>query len=187
MTQQRGIAQRVLIILSGVAFLGGTAVMGISLMTSERPPSNAATSTAETSAEAAAKTQLEAQEAGYAAVVEREPENQLALEGLVQTRIELGKLEESLAPLETLHELDPENPQYLQAIAAIHIQTQNFPAAIPPLEALAELNPDDAELKSTLDQVKTVVETGELPASASPAPESNATPNDPPTTDEPNE
>jgi Flp pilus assembly protein TadD len=181
MTQQRGIVQRVLIILSGVAFLGGTAVMGISMMTAERPPANSASpSSTETDAETAAKTQLEAQESGYAAVVEREPENQLALEGLVQTRIELGKLEESLAPLETLHNLNPENPQYLQAIAAIHLQTQNFAAALPYLETLHELNPDDAELKSTLDQVKTFVETGELPASESPdpAPEPNATPND---------
>ncbi|MDB9496044.1 hypothetical protein PN441_15480 [Spirulina major CS-329] len=178
MTQQRGIVQRVLIILSGVAFLGGTAVMGISLMTSDRPPSNAAADTTATEAENAAKTQLEAQESGYAAVVEREPENQLALEGLVQTRIELGKLQESLAPLETLHKLNPENPQYLQAIAAIHLQTQNFAAALPHLETLHELNPDDAELKSTLDQVKTFVETGELPPNpTTPQPEST----DPPT------
>jgi len=60
---------------------------------------------------------LEAQEKGYLIVLEREPENQTALEGLVQTRLEMGNLEEAISPLETLVSLHPDRQDY-QAILA---------------------------------------------------------------------
>ncbi|TVQ59661.1 MAG: hypothetical protein EA366_04580 [Spirulina sp. DLM2.Bin59] len=157
MSQERGIVQRVLIILSGVAFLGGTAVMGLSMMTSTPPPSSSASSE-ETPEDDAQTVFLESQEAGYVSVLEREPENPIALEGLVKTRIELGKLKEALPPLQKLSELEPENQDYIQAIAAIHIQTEDYEGAIAPFEKLVALNPDDQELKDQLDQLKTFLE-----------------------------
>lgn len=159
MSQERSIVQRVLIILSGVAFLGGTAVMGISMMTS-LPSSSPAPSEEAPAAEDSQTVQLESQEAGYAAVLAREPENPIALEGLVQTRIELGKLKEALAPLEQLSAMQPDNQEYLKAIAAIHIQTEDYAGAIAPFEKLIELNPDDQELKDQLNTLKAVLENG---------------------------
>ncbi|MEA5420526.1 tetratricopeptide repeat protein [Spirulina sp. CCNP1310] len=159
MSQDRSIVQRVLIILSGVAFLGGTVVMGISVMTS-LPSSSSAPAEEAAPAEDAEKTYLESQEAGYAAVLEREPENPVALEGLVQTRIELGKLKEALGPLEQLSAMQPDNQEYLKGIAAIYIQTEDYAGAIAPFEQLIELNPNDQELKDQLNTLRAALENG---------------------------
>lgn len=55
---------------------------------------------------------LEAQARGYELVLEREPNNETALRGLLQARVQLGDLEGAIAPLEQLVELHPERPEY---------------------------------------------------------------------------
>lgn len=58
------------------------------------------------------RAKLEGQANGYQLVLEREPNNQTALNGLVETRIELGDLEGVVEPLEKLAELNPNRPNY---------------------------------------------------------------------------
>ncbi|NEO83886.1 MAG: tetratricopeptide repeat protein [Spirulina sp. SIO3F2] len=168
MPQSRHPLQRVILIFSGLAFLGGTVFASLSLL-GEQPGTQhggggypAAAGGGDPEA-GEVQDQLTAIEEGYAAVLEREPENLTALQGLVQARVEMGKLEEALEPLKTLQSIDPENPQVLQAIAAISIQLQQFPEAVESLEQLTELQPDNAELQTQLEALKTFVETGELP------------------------
>jgi len=102
---------------------------------------------------------LLAEEKGYEGVLEREPENQFALTQLVQLRVEMGKPQEAIAPLEKLVELTPDNPEMLQALAALHIQTGNPQGAIAPLEQLLELDPDQPEWQQTLEQLKQQIES----------------------------
>ena len=55
---------------------------------------------------------LEAQAKGYEMVLQREPENQTALRGLVETRIQQGKIDAVLEPLQKLADLNPNQPDY---------------------------------------------------------------------------
>ncbi|NJO18926.1 MAG: hypothetical protein HC838_01050 [Spirulinaceae cyanobacterium RM2_2_10] len=113
---------------------------------------------------------LENQEQGYADVLEREPDNLTALEGLARTRIELGKLEAALDPLQKLSKQDPENQGVLQAIAAIQIQRQDFAAALEPLNRWIELDPENEEIQQLRTQLEQYLESGATKSSPSPAP-----------------
>ncbi|WP_035987193.1 tetratricopeptide repeat protein [Leptolyngbya sp. KIOST-1] len=66
---------------------------------------------------AAMQAELEAQARGYELVLEREPENQTALQGLVDTRIQLGDINGVVGPLEKLVELNPGVPDYAVLLA----------------------------------------------------------------------
>jgi tetratricopeptide (TPR) repeat protein len=55
---------------------------------------------------------LEAQAKGYEMVLQREPNNQTALRGLVDTRIQQGKLDAVVEPIQKLADLNPDQPDY---------------------------------------------------------------------------
>lgn len=59
-----------------------------------------------------AQAELEDRARGYELVLEREPDNQTAIEGLVDARIQLGDLEGVVEPLEKLAEMNPNTPEY---------------------------------------------------------------------------
>lgn len=61
--------------------------------------------------------ELQSQALGYELVLQREPNNQTTLRGLLEVRLELirlgqGKIEDVIDPLEKLSELNPENRDY---------------------------------------------------------------------------
>ncbi len=56
--------------------------------------------------------ELESQARGYELVLEREPENQTALRGLLEVRLELVDIPGTIAPLTKLAELHPEEANY---------------------------------------------------------------------------
>ncbi|MBE9160163.1 tetratricopeptide repeat protein [Nodosilinea sp. LEGE 06152] len=66
---------------------------------------------------AAMQAELEAQARGYELVLEREPDNQTALQGLVDARIQLGDINGVVGPLEKLVELNPGVPDYAVLLA----------------------------------------------------------------------
>lgn len=55
---------------------------------------------------------LAAQARGYEIVLQREPNNVVALEGLAETRLEMNDPQGAIAPLEQLVSLDPDNADY---------------------------------------------------------------------------
>ncbi len=167
-TSDRPLLQRILIILSGVAFLGTTVFFAASTFINRPQPTDSEQPAPEGVAAGAAREQLEAQEVGYAAVLEREPDNLAALEGLARTRIELGKLEAALEPLETLADQEPDNEGLWQAIVAIQIQLQQYEAALEPLDRLIELAPEDEELQQLRAQLQQQLEAGSSEEAAPP-------------------
>jgi cytochrome c-type biogenesis protein CcmH/NrfG len=107
--------QRFLIILSGVAFAGSTLLgIGSLYINAFQEPKDAAP-TATTSQ----NTQLKAQVQGYELVLQREPDNQLALQGLVQARLQMKDFQGAVEPMEKLVKLNPNNAQYKALLAGI--------------------------------------------------------------------
>lgn len=63
--------------------------------------------------------QMKVQSQGYEAVLEREPDNQIALQGLVQVRIQMNDLQGALAPMEKLVKLNPDKAEYKALLEGI--------------------------------------------------------------------
>jgi cytochrome c-type biogenesis protein CcmH/NrfG len=111
--------QRLLIIVFGLAFIGSTAFAIVEgLFASNTTTTNNAPPTQETSA----IEQLKAEAQGYAKVLEREPENITALQGLLQTSLQTGDLSGAIAPLKKLIKLYPDNAELTDLLTKIEAE-----------------------------------------------------------------
>jgi tetratricopeptide (TPR) repeat protein len=77
----------------------------------------AAVATESSRLSAAQTSQLQAQISGYTQVLQKEPENQVALKGLLDARLQLGDIKGSLVPLEKIAALNPQTPNYTVLVA----------------------------------------------------------------------
>lgn len=107
--------QRILIILSGIAFAGSTviATAGLFVNAFQEPKETPKTATAPPDA------QLKAQASGYEQVLQREPENQVALQGLVQIRLQMKDFKGAIPPMEKLVKLNPDKADYKALLVGI--------------------------------------------------------------------
>jgi tetratricopeptide (TPR) repeat protein len=77
----------------------------------------AAVATEPNNLSAAQTSQIQAQALGYTQVLQREPENQVALKGLLNARLQLGDVKGSLLPLEKIAALNPQTSDYTVLLA----------------------------------------------------------------------
>jgi predicted Zn-dependent protease len=112
--------QRLIMIVSGLFFLGSVSVPLVGMFTRQSPSEDTVTNTQQQ----AMLEQLKAQEKGYQTVLEREPNNPVALEGLTQTRIQLGDAKGAIAPLEKLIELYPDDEQLKKVLEILKQQVE---------------------------------------------------------------
>jgi tetratricopeptide (TPR) repeat protein len=113
---EKKLLQRILILASSLAFFGstGAALIGMVITSSQNPEAASPTISVEQ--------QLQAKERGYELVLEREPENPLALYELAQTRQEMKDFAGAIAPLEKLVQLYPQDEKLKQVLEALKQQ-----------------------------------------------------------------
>lgn len=105
--------QLVLIFVSGFFFLGSS-LYGLIGMFTRQPPTAQQSNPEEKALES-----LKVQVKGYQKVLEREPNNPIALQGLVETNLKLKDFKSAVEPMKKLVQLNPNNTQYKELLAAI--------------------------------------------------------------------
>lgn len=106
----RQLKVRIVTLVSVVAFFGtfGSSTIRLFIDGLEQPTQAENAGEVLTQREA----QLRAQERGYEIVLEREPENKVALEGLANVRLEMEDSEGAIESLEKLLDLEPNAENY---------------------------------------------------------------------------
>ncbi|MGD2180098.1 tetratricopeptide repeat protein [Lusitaniella coriacea] len=85
--------------------------------------------------------ELETKAKGYELVLQREPENATALQGLVEVRLQQGYLTAALEPLETLAKLKAQQPDYTILLAEGKRQVGDYEGAFAAYETVLKDNP----------------------------------------------
>jgi tetratricopeptide (TPR) repeat protein len=142
----------------------------------------AVTATEANNLSAAQMSQIQAQAQGYTQVLQKEPENQVALKGLLNARLQLGDIKGSLLPLEKIAALNPQNSDYTVLLAqtkqylgdregaansyrmVLSAQPQNINA----LQGLVSLLLDAKRPESAMGAVKTALKKTTSDADATP-------------------
>ncbi len=108
----------IVLVLGAVAFVGFSMLPLFESVIKESQPITASTPTASQSPIAQQKSQQANQAREYELVLQQEPNNQTALQGLVNARIQLGDLDGAIAPLDRLIALNPKDhrPVFVKAV-----------------------------------------------------------------------
>ena len=109
--------KQIFTLLSIVSFFGSTAYGAVGAISSLKQPTENATT-----APASSESQLQAQARGYEMVLKREPDNQVALRGLVEVRLEMKNAQGAIAPLQKLVQLNPGEQEYKMLLAQVKQQ-----------------------------------------------------------------
>ncbi|WP_413174715.1 tetratricopeptide repeat protein [Anabaena azotica] len=122
---------QIVLVLAVAAFIGVSVIPIIGALNNPQSVSGNTTSSPTNSPASNQKSQLADEVRGYELVLQREPENQTALKGLVQARLQL-----------------------LSQKARGEVKPADIQAVIEPLEKLAKLNPQQSEYGVLLAQAK---------------------------------
>ncbi|MEM9264714.1 MAG: tetratricopeptide repeat protein [Cyanobacteria bacterium P01_F01_bin.13] len=136
-------------LIGGILFLAIAALLAVSLgpliqaAFDRNPGYNGTASTATT--EPNRQAELEGRANGYELVLQREPDNQAALEGLVEARIGLGDLAGAAEPLARLVDLNPQEPRYAVLLAQTKQQLNDLEGAAQTYRSVLTATPGNME------------------------------------------
>jgi len=134
-----------LAIFGVIAFLGSTSYGMVGIIRQGMEPAPVVTTQDPVASKNA---ELLARAKGYELVLQREPNNTTALEGLAIAKIELGDAQGAIAPLEKLVEFNPENPEYKAALAQVR-QGAAQPTGSPGTSPTSPPSPAEATTQSS--------------------------------------
>lgn len=109
---------RVVTLVLGLGFAGSTLAIALSSVFSQ----NNSSPVSQNIEEASIEEQIQQQISGYEKVLEREPQNITALEGLAQIYLQTGDPKQAIPTLEKLVEYYPEQQQYAGILEIIEQQ-----------------------------------------------------------------
>jgi len=118
--------QRALTLILGIGFAGSTLAITLSSIFSQNNNNTASNSNAPTDA-VALEEQVKLQASGYEKVLEREPNNLAALNGLAQIYLQTGNLEKAIPPLEKLVKFYPQQQEFAEILQIIKQQQAQKP------------------------------------------------------------
>ncbi len=115
---------RIFLLVSIVSFFGSTALSAVRIINNAPQLSIENTNVESSSVEAqrqlqADQLQLKEQEQEYEIVLKQEPNNQLALEGLVEVRLQMQNAKGAIKSLKKLTQLYPNQPKYKTLLAQV--------------------------------------------------------------------
>jgi tetratricopeptide (TPR) repeat protein len=96
-----------------------------------------------TASPTAANDRLETEARGYELVLQREPDNEAALRGLLQVRIEQGNVAALVPVLEQLAAQNPDQPDYTVLLAQVKQQVGDLEGAAQSYRSVLETRPGD--------------------------------------------
>lgn len=142
---------KVVLVVALLAFVGVSMVPIIAAIDDSRRSETSTASTKGSSLpDTDPKSKLEDEVRGYQSVLQREPENQTALKGLLQARLQLlalkqGNIKDVIEPLEKLAKLNPDQTKYAVLLAQAKQQIGDTEGAATTLRTVLETKPGDME------------------------------------------
>lgn len=153
-----------ILIVSVVAFVGFSVLPLFGSIQEANNPATVASPTPTQSASAAPKKEeLEAQAKGYEMVLQREPENQTALRGLLEARLGLKDVKGAIPPLEKLVKLNPNETDYAVILAQAKQQTNDREGAAQTYREILKTKPGNL---NALDGLTTLLLQEKRPEAA---------------------
>ena len=139
---------KIILALAVTAFVGVSVIPIIGAINDSSSNQNAPSTSSVTSSEQLSKLQDEAR--GYELVLQREPENQTALNGLLQARLQLLRLKQGdiqgvIKPLEKLAELNPQQSEYGVLLAQAKQQIGDQEGAAQAYRTILTTKPGDLQ------------------------------------------
>ncbi|MCE2671507.1 MAG: tetratricopeptide repeat protein [Microcystis sp.] len=147
--------KRVLIVSSGLVFLALMMVPTLGLLknnNSNSPQGNQSGQEATIPRE-----KLEEMVKGYEKILEREPDNPTALQGLAQARLQLKDFIGAREPLEKLYQKYPDNLEVMLVLYGTRLQTQDVSGAKNILEKLVKNYPQEPKFKEELTRLNQAI------------------------------
>jgi tetratricopeptide (TPR) repeat protein len=141
---------KVVLVLAILAFVGVSMVPLIAAFNETQGSSQKSTSASSSSPSSDQKSKLKDAARGYEQVLQRESENQTALRGLLETRLQLlslgeGDIKAVIEPLEKLAKLNPEQTRYTVLLAQAKQQIGDKEGAAQAYRSVLENQPGNLE------------------------------------------
>lgn len=119
MTTSQKPAQRTFTLVSLVLFVGSIGFSAVQFMSSVAQDNQSVTNE-----EVSQSSQLAAQEQGYEMVLQKEPNNEVALQGLADVRLQMNNPKGAVKPMEKLVQVNPAQKEYQVLLAQLKQQAE---------------------------------------------------------------